>query len=349
MSPTPAAVPTATAATGRTQLRGSRIDESSQPSSSSAASSVRLQRVVSTRIARSSGGSTGASARRMISSKLSPACSLTSTPPCLANVHDLLELLDRSMNQHLGRPVAAPQRAGDLPVVHSQGEAHDQRLPTVVRKLLDAIEDARQLVAALDEVLRRVHGGEHRAVLDRRLRTPRPVAVEVRREVVGDADEPGPERAAVALRHRALEVPVGLQERLLRQVLGVVVVAHPVVGVRVHVPQVRPVQIRELAIELLLLHARQPTQAARERRGRLVGTVSRSAAETSVVRVTGQPGGRRASAPPRSAAEAAVALATGQPAPRSASSACARNAASEAATATPSPWMSAPAASGAAR
>src|SRR3954451_8368344 len=325
MSPTPAAVPTATAATGRTQLRGSRIDESSQPSSSSAASSVRLQSVVSTRIARSSGGSTGASARRMISSKLSPACSLTSTPPCLANVHDLLELLDRSMNQHLGRPVAAPQRAGDLPVVHSQGEAHDQRLPTVVRKLLDAIEDPRQLVAALDEVLRPVHGGEHRAVLDRRLRTPRPVAVEVRREVVGDADEPGPEWAAVALRHRALEVPVGLQERLLRQVLGVVVVAHPVVGVRVHVPQVRPVQIRELAIELLLLHARQPTQAARERRGRLVGTVSRSAAETSVVRVTGQP------------------------AARSASATCARNAASEDATATPAPGMSAPAASGAAR
>src|SRR3954463_4144876 len=141
MRPAPAAVPSATAATGRTRLRGSRMDETSHPSSSSAASSVRLQSVVSMRCARSSGGSTGASARRMISSKLSPAWSLTSTPPCLADVHDLLELLDRSMDQHLRRPVAAPHGARDLPVVHAQGEAHDQRLATVVRKLLDALED----------------------------------------------------------------------------------------------------------------------------------------------------------------------------------------------------------------
>ena len=42
---------------------------------------------------------------------------------------------------------------------------------------------------------------------------------------------------------RALEVPVGLQERLLREVLGVVVVAHPVVRVGVDVAQVRPVQL----------------------------------------------------------------------------------------------------------
>src|SRR4051794_40818564 len=140
-SPTPAAVPTATAATGRTQLRGSRIDESSQPSSSSAASSVRLHSVVSMRWARSSGGSTGASARRMMSSKLSPACSLISTPPCLARVHDLLELLDRSMDQHLRGPVASPHGARDLPVVHAQREAHDQRLAAVVRELVDALED----------------------------------------------------------------------------------------------------------------------------------------------------------------------------------------------------------------
>src|SRR3954469_19811413 len=157
ISPAPAAVPIAIAATGRTQLRGSRIERSSQPSSSSTANSVRFHSVVSTRCARSSGGSTGASARRTIPSKLSPAAwSLISTPPCLAYVHDLLELLDRSMYQHLGRPVAAPHCACDLPVVHAQREAHDHRLAAVVRKLADALEDPRQLVAALDQVLRGV-------------------------------------------------------------------------------------------------------------------------------------------------------------------------------------------------
>ena len=49
---------------------------------------------------------------------------------------------------------------------------------------------------------------------------------------------------------RALEVPVGLQERLLGQVLGVVVVAHPVVRVRVDVAQVRPVELAEVGVEL---------------------------------------------------------------------------------------------------
>ena len=49
---------------------------------------------------------------------------------------------------------------------------------------------------------------------------------------------------------RALEVPVGLKERLLGQVLGVVVVAHPVVRVRVDVAQVGPVEVLEGAVEL---------------------------------------------------------------------------------------------------
>src|SRR6185312_3917186 len=124
-----------------------------------------------TRCARSSGGSTGASARRMMSSKLSGAAwSLTSAPPCLAYVHDLLELLDRSMDQHLRRPVAAPHGARDLLVVHAQREPHDQRLPPIVGELLDALEDPRQLVAALDEVLGRVHRRQRGRVLDRRLR-----------------------------------------------------------------------------------------------------------------------------------------------------------------------------------
>ena len=51
---------------------------------------------------------------------------------------------------------------------------------------------------------------------------------------------------------RALEVAVGLQERLLGQVLGVVMVADAVVGVAVHVAQMRPVELRELRVELRL-------------------------------------------------------------------------------------------------
>src|SRR3954467_1403874 len=62
MSPAPAAVPTAIAATGRTQLRGSRIDDSSHPSSSSAASSVRLRSVVSRRAGGGGGGGGGGGA-----------------------------------------------------------------------------------------------------------------------------------------------------------------------------------------------------------------------------------------------------------------------------------------------
>jgi hypothetical protein len=143
---------------------------------------------------------------------------------------DLLQLLDRSVQQHLRRPVGAAQRAGDLAVVHPEGEAHDQRLAAVPGELIDAGQDPGQLVAALDQVLGGVHGAQHGGVgVDRRLRLARAVAVEVRREVVRDADEPGPQGAPAGLALGALEVAVGLQERLGREVLGVVVVADPVV------------------------------------------------------------------------------------------------------------------------
>ena len=97
-----------------------------------------------------------------------------------------------------------------------------------------------QLVATLDQRLGVVRRRDDPGVLDRRLRPARAVAVEVRGEVVGDADQPRPQRAAVGLALRALEVAVGLQERLLREVLGVVVVANPVVRVGVDVAQVAP-------------------------------------------------------------------------------------------------------------
>src|SRR5271166_270597 len=145
-SAAPAVPPTTSAAAGRAQLRGSRIAESSHASSSSAAISVMLVSVPSRRSARSAGGSTGASASRSSPSKLGAA----------SVMDDLLQLLDRAMDQHLGRTVGAAERARDLAVVHAQREAHDQRLAPVVGEQLDAVEHAAELVAPLHQLLGRV-------------------------------------------------------------------------------------------------------------------------------------------------------------------------------------------------
>ena len=48
-------------------------------------------------------------------------------------------------------------------------------------------------------------------------------------------------------------MPVGLKERLLGEVLGVVMVPDPVVAVRVDVAQVGPVELREPRVELRLV------------------------------------------------------------------------------------------------
>ena len=60
---------------------------------------------------------------------------------------------------------------------------------------------------------------------------------------MGDPDQPRAQRPPVGFALGALEVAIGLQERLLGQVLGVVVVADAVVGVAVDVAQVRPVEL----------------------------------------------------------------------------------------------------------
>ena len=112
------------------------------------------------------------------------------------------------------------------------------------------VEHAAELVAPLDQLLGRVRRGERRRLVDRRGRLARAVAVEVRGEVVRDADQPRAQRPPVRFALRALEVPVGLQERLLGQVLGVVVVADAVVGVAVDVAQMRAVELGELRVEL---------------------------------------------------------------------------------------------------
>src|SRR3954462_6647423 len=70
------------------------------------------------------GGSTGTSAERSSRSRSSSGIDLRRL------VQVLLELPDRTVDQHLGCAFGAPQRAGDLSVVHVERESHDQCLAT---------------------------------------------------------------------------------------------------------------------------------------------------------------------------------------------------------------------------
>src|SRR6476659_292375 len=99
-------------------------------------------RVSSTRPERRSGGSIGRSASASIRSK-----------SVIVDSHLFLQLLDRTMDQDLRRPVRAPQRARDLAVVHTQREAHDQRLAAIVGEMLEVLHDLAQLLAALGDRL----------------------------------------------------------------------------------------------------------------------------------------------------------------------------------------------------
>src|SRR3954449_3298303 len=133
--PPAATPPAAIAAAGRSQLRGSRSERSSdsesssaQAESSSAAASVTALRVSSSRPESFSGGSIGRSAER----------SRLSTSPVLSaaiDAHLLFELLDRSVDQDLGRSVGASERTCDLAVVHAEREAHDQGIAAVVGEM----------------------------------------------------------------------------------------------------------------------------------------------------------------------------------------------------------------------
>src|SRR5438270_4423692 len=247
----PPAVPATTpAATRRAQPRGSRSALESNSASSSTAASVSSLSRRSSRVLSASDGSTGTSAPWS-----SRSTSLIANPFPLGE--SLLELPDRAMDQHLGRALGASESAGDLAVVHTDREAHDQRLAAIVRKAGDPAQDGGQLLPLLDQLLGPVRGRDDRGVLEVGLRAARAVAVVVRREVVGDPDQPGPERPPVRLRSGALEVPVRLEEGLLREVLGVVVVAHLVVAVAVDVAQVGAVELGELAIQLAFVGGRR--------------------------------------------------------------------------------------------
>src|SRR5437763_1999171 len=247
----PPAVPATTpAAASRAQRLGSRRALGSNSASSPTAASVSAVSRRSRRSVSAPGGSTGANA----------LCRSRSTSLILGFLlfflEALLELSYRAMNQDLGGTFGPPQRTCDLAVVHPDREAHDQGLAPVVRQSGHTAQHGLDLLALLHDLLGAERRRDDRGVLQVRLRAARAVAVVVRREVVGDADQPGPQRASVRLRARPCEVAVGLKERLLRQVLGVVVVADPVVAVAVHVAEVGAVQLGELAVELRLVHGR---------------------------------------------------------------------------------------------
>src|SRR4051812_32060659 len=96
--------------------------EGSHSASSIAAASVRSERRRSSLSLSDSEGSIGTSAERSSRSTSVISAFL---------LQILLELLDGSMDQHLGGALGAPQRPRDLAVVHVEGEAHDQGLAAV--------------------------------------------------------------------------------------------------------------------------------------------------------------------------------------------------------------------------
>src|ERR1700754_4017373 len=200
-SPPAAALPTTIAVTVGTQLRGSRIADSSQSASSSAAASVSSERPRSSLSESRSGGSTGTRAERS-------SCSTRSTSliGLVLLVQPLLQLPYRSVNQHLGGSFGAAHRPRDLAVVHVEREAHDQCLAAIVGQFRHALQDLLHLLALLHHALRVERRGQDRGVVEVGLRLARAVAVVVRSEVVGNPDEPRPQRAAGRLALGALEM-----------------------------------------------------------------------------------------------------------------------------------------------
>ena len=260
--PTAAPPPTTTAAAGpiaaRGQLRGSLIASSSHDSSSSAASPTsavqrRLEPLleVDRRVDRR---------ERRAQHVLEMGAHVVGS--VRVGLHDVLELPDGSMDQHLRRAVGAVQRPRDLAVVHTQREAHDQRLAAVVRAVAGrrgGSAPGRRGPAPGPRWCAGVEIAPASSMLVCGRRDA--VAVVVRRQVVRDADQPRPQRAPLGLLLGAREVPVGLQERLLGQVLRVVVIAHAVVRVRVDVLEVCLVELAEVRVELGLVRVRWPSGA----------------------------------------------------------------------------------------
>src|SRR5436305_1937588 len=179
MSAPPAPMPTTPAATSLPQRRGSRSALGSKSASSSIAASVISVSLRSSRSLNASGGSIGTSA---------PCSSRSTSLISVLLLQPILQLPDRAMDQHLRGPLGSPQRPRDLLVVHSEREAHDQRLAAIVRQARHPRQHLLELLPALDERLRVVRRRDERSVLERRLRTARAIAVVVGGEIVRDPD-----------------------------------------------------------------------------------------------------------------------------------------------------------------
>src|SRR3954452_24342241 len=237
--------PISTAATGRPQLRGSRIAASSQSASSSKATAASPLSRTSMRSDSDADGSTGASAVRS-------SCSMSKFASAIM-LQVLLELTNRPVYQHLRRTFGAAQRPGDLTVVHVECEAHDQRRLPVLGQICDAGQNVTQFLASLDQLVGAVLLGQRTGVIEIRLRSTRAVAEVVCGQVVDDPDEPGAQRPPVRFGDCPLEMTVGLEERLFSEVLRVVVVGDAVIRVAVDVAQVRAVELGELSVQRRLV------------------------------------------------------------------------------------------------
>jgi hypothetical protein len=99
----------------------------------------------------------------------------------------------------------------------------------------ETVHDPAKLLPALDDLVGPMRMRDRVDAVERRRGPPRAIAVEVGGEVVSDPDQPRTQRPPVRLAARAFEVSVSLEKGLLGEVLGVVMVAHPVVGVGVDV------------------------------------------------------------------------------------------------------------------
>src|SRR3954463_1193147 len=157
----PATPPTTSAAAGRAQLRGSRMAAGSQSASSIAAASVSSDSRRSTLSVSASEGSTGTSADRNSRSTSVIGVILSQL---------LLELLDRSVYQHLGRALGAAEHPCYLAVVHVESEAHDQGLATVVGEVRHSGEHLLHLGPALHDLLGGVQRRDRRRVVEIGLR-----------------------------------------------------------------------------------------------------------------------------------------------------------------------------------
>src|SRR5207248_2221382 len=103
------------------------------------------------------GGSIGASAassRLIIAFPGRPTLAPPASPAVISTIPRLfrllLELLDRAMDQDLGRSFRASERARYLLVVHAKRKPHDQRLATIIGQGPHGRKHFHELLPALD-------------------------------------------------------------------------------------------------------------------------------------------------------------------------------------------------------